>query len=246
MISQLLFAEGVEVVSEDGDFVHVVCRYDGYRGWCQRTQLWPADEHQVAASVAFCGAFHTGVELNGENANVPFASPLPGWSDAEFGIGRNRVIYNRRTEDVLEVPQIPTFAHLRAFAMMYLNTGYLWGGKSVYGTDCSGFVQQVFKLCGIRLPRDAYQQAEEGVHVNTVDDAVRGDLAFFHNEGGRVTHVGIVLDDKQIIHASGRVRIDRLTADGIVTGEGKETHQLHSIRRYHGCVRDDLPGSRSN
>jgi cell wall-associated NlpC family hydrolase len=99
------------------------------------------------------------------------------------------------------------------------------------GVDCSGFVQTVYKVLGIQLNRDAYQQAEQG---NAVERAAAktGDVAFFHNENGRVTHVGILLNPNEIIHASGKVRIDQIDDQGIVNREsGKRTHQLHSVRR---------------
>ena len=100
------------------------------------------------------------------------------------------------------------------------------------GVDCSGFVQTLFKLAGIRLYRDAYQQAEQGLPV-TLEETRLGDLAFFHNEAGRITHVGLVWDTHKIIHASGRVRIDTLDKEGIVSSTtGQRTHQLHSLRRF--------------
>jgi cell wall-associated NlpC family hydrolase len=114
----------------------------------------------------------------------------------------------------------------------FLDTPYLWGGKSVFGIDCSGFVQQVFKMFGIKLLRDAYLQATQGSEVNNLQEAQRGDLAFFQNEDGRITHVGIILKDKQIVHASGKVRIDSIDEQGIVNSEtGKRTHHLHSIKK---------------
>ena len=101
------------------------------------------------------------------------------------------------------------------------------------GVDCSGFVQTVFKVLGIRLQRDAWQQAAQGIVVEDLSMSKEGDLAFFHNENGRVIHVGIVLSPNAIIHASGKVRIDRLDEQGIVNSEnGKRTHQLHSMKRY--------------
>lgn len=109
----------------------------------------------------------------------------------------------------------------------------MWGGRSVYGIDCSGFVQQVFKLFGIRLLRDAYLQAGQGIPVQRIEESVLGDLAFFQNEEGRITHVGIILGNNEIVHASGQVRIDTVDGQGILNRDnGKRTHRLHSVRRY--------------
>ena len=99
------------------------------------------------------------------------------------------------------------------------------------GVDCSGFVQTVFKMLGVPLLRDAWQQQEQGTAVE-FPEMSEGDLAFFHNEKGRIVHVGIVLEGGKIMHASGKVRIDALTNEGIIHAQsGKQTHSLHSIKR---------------
>lgn len=100
------------------------------------------------------------------------------------------------------------------------------------GIDCSGFAQTCYKMIGIKLPRDAWQQEMEGNEVGFAD-VKKGDLAFFQNEKGRVTHVGLMLDAYRIIHASGKVRIDDVNEEGIIHSEnGKKTHQLKSFKRY--------------
>jgi gamma-D-glutamyl-L-lysine dipeptidyl-peptidase len=126
-----------------------------------------------------------------------------------------------------------TKSSLKEVYNKFIDTPYLWGGKSVFGIDCSGFVQQVFKMFGMKLLRDAYLQAEQGSVVASLEESKLGDLAFFQNENGRVIHVGIILENNQIVHASGKVRMDTVDEKGIVNNEtGKRTHQLHSMRRY--------------
>jgi cell wall-associated NlpC family hydrolase len=128
--------------------------------------------------------------------------------------------------------EITGYSYFKETALQYLNTPYLWGGKTPFGIDCSGFTQQVFKICGYKLPRDAYQQALLGKIVSDIEDAAPGDLAFFTNTQGRVYHVGIILEDKQIIHASGKVKIDRIDENGIFDVENNVyTHPLSLIRR---------------
>ena len=100
------------------------------------------------------------------------------------------------------------------------------------GVDCSGFVQNIFKVIGVRLQRDAWQQAEQGRIIDQFENAAAGDLAFFHNDSGKIIHVGILLSSGRIVHSSGKVRIDKLDKQGIINGEtGKRTHRLHSVKR---------------
>ena len=140
------------------------------------------------------------------------------------------------TENTTE-PKIETITsdanNILSLAKQYIDVPYIWGGKSKNGIDCSGFSQQVFKQFGIKLPRDAYQQAEVGEVVGFLLEAKTGDLAFFDNEEGKITHVGIMLGTDEIIHASGKVRIDKIDNQGIINAEtGARTHKLRIVKRY--------------
>ncbi len=109
---------------------------------------------------------------------------------------------------------------------------YLWGGRTFWGIDCSGFTQLIYKIAGLQLPRDAWQQAEIGETIDFLNETKLGDLAFFDNENGRITHVGIMNGQGEILHASGKVRIDLIDSYGVFNEtKGKHTHKLRTIKR---------------
>ena len=130
------------------------------------------------------------------------------------------------------VGEIGETENLAIAARSFLNTPYLWGGRTHFGIDCSGFTQAVFRLQAINLRRDANLQAEQGTTVNSLQESKLGDLAFFDNEEGRITHVGILLNHDKIIHASGKVKIDNMEEKGIYSEDQKRyTHKLKTIKR---------------
>jgi cell wall-associated NlpC family hydrolase len=157
-------------------------------------------------------------------------SVLPGFYDGKFAIEKSNYSFSGRTILSYEKKNKKNIA---TTAINFLNSPYLWGGKTVFGIDCSGFTQIVFKLNGIKLPRDAYQQAELGEALNFVEEAQVGDLAFFDNEEGKITHVGIILGPDIIIHASGKVRIDKFDHHGIFHSENKSySHNLRVVKSF--------------
>ena len=126
----------------------------------------------------------------------------------------------------------PTENFLKQLCFRWLNAPYQWGGRTVFGVDCSGFVQVNYKMIGIDLKRDAWQQARQGGKIKSLGEAKAGDLAFFDNRD-EIVHVGILISNKEIIHASGRVRIDKIDEKGIINSDtGKRTHRLKSLRRF--------------
>jgi cell wall-associated NlpC family hydrolase len=124
------------------------------------------------------------------------------------------------------------FGDLVHFSKKFLGAPYLWGGRSPFGIDCSGLVQILFKIKGIALKRDAWQQAEAGKQVSFIEESVPGDLVFFDNDEGKIIHVGMIYQSGHIIHASGEVRIDKIDNYGIYNQEtGKYTHKTRIIKR---------------
>ncbi len=155
------------------------------------------------------------------------------YDDYEGWCANNQIIESSTSDEAFSSVQLFEPELIREVTLKFLDVPYLWGGKSYFGIDCSGFCQQEFKQFGIKLPRDAYQQADKGEVVGFLQEAQCGDLAFFDNEEGRIIHVGIMLNIHEIIHASGKVRIDKIDHQGIINSEsGTRTHQLRIIKRY--------------
>jgi len=155
-------------------------------------------------------------------------STLPFYSNKSLSFGGNKYSFEGNT--VLASAKRPENITLQA--QLYLNSPYLWGGKSPFGIDCSGLTQIVYKMCGYQLRRDANQQAEQGETISFLEECKPGDLAFFDNEDGKIIHVGIITHGNNIIHASGKVRLDKLDHQGIFNGETKKySHNLRLLKR---------------
>jgi gamma-D-glutamyl-L-lysine dipeptidyl-peptidase len=230
MSNQLLFGDTMEILEEKGEWFKVKSTYDQYEGWLTWHLVNEVPEALARQEPFYYASGLTNpITLTDSLLHAPMGSALVGY-DAE-----TRWLWNKEYKyhgTVKDIRQPFDQDLLIGSAHSWLNAPYLWGGKTLMGVDCSGFVQTLFKLLGIKLCRDAYQQAEQG-QPHTLEEARLGDLAFFHNEAGRITHVGLVWNAHQIIHASGRVRIDTLNKEGITNSTtGKRTHQLHSLRRF--------------
>lgn len=225
MVSQLLFGEIAELVSSEGNWAQIRTFCDNYEGWTDSRHLLPLSTKEVSRWLDGIGilpemvlTLHCpwGKQLITRGAFIPNDCPQ------SFNIGNYTFAFS---DDGREKPS------LRDFALSYLNTPYLWGGKSPFGIDCSGFSQIVCRYAEKNIPRDAYQQCDLGLEI-AFDEKEEGDLAFFHNDKHRITHVGVVLNEGRIIHASGWVRIDELKSDGIYKADsGEKTHDLFVIKR---------------
>lgn len=230
MVSQLLMGEAATILEMETDFIRVRSLYDEYEGWCQRSQLAILEELPATDQGTLLSKDQNNIVMMDDTpVNVGAGTPLTFLRDLQWGgyIFRyegkiwdtQHVVFNEKT--ILEI------THL------YLNAPYLWGGRSITGIDCSGFSQQVYRFFGKVLPRDAYQQAALGESIGFLQETRCGDLAFFDNAEGKITHVGILLSPDKIIHASGQVRIDAIDNMGIIHSKtGMRTHQLRIIKRY--------------
>jgi len=233
MVSQLLFGETYEILRSKDKWHYIKCVLDQYEGWIhsgQHTTILEKEYHSInLQTVGIAIDLFYSAASSDKSIAIVTGSSLPYFDGINFKIGKEKFIYNGQA---VMPDQIRTVNMLEKVALRYLYAPYMWGGRSPLGIDCSGFVQVLYKCLGIALPRDAYQQAEIGKTVNFVEEATLGDLAFFHNEEGRIIHVGLVMKDKKIIHSSAMVRIDSLDHFGIFNADtSKYSHQLKIIKR---------------
>jgi hypothetical protein len=231
MTSQLLFGETMEVLEEKGDWLRIKSMHDGYEGWLTHHLVEEIEELFAITPVQFVTTgLVNPLTLPNELVNLPMGSSLTGYDEETRLLWDGQHKYHgtyRNVKDKYDLDLLWRTVHA------WINAPYLWGGRTFMGVDCSGFVQVVFKVLGISLLRDAYQQATQGTAVENLADAKAGDVAFFHNEAGKIIHVGILLSNEEIIHASGKVRVDKINTTGIInSANGKRTHQLNCIRSF--------------
>jgi hypothetical protein len=225
MSSQLLFGEKIIITDRDKKgWIKISCKADGYEGWCQLAQFSEIDAAQYDHhDLMLTADWVNEVIVNGRSMFIPLGSLIDTKDQSIKYAGKLCHVINTKKDA----------AAIREIAFKFLNTAYLWGGRSVFAIDCSGFAQAVYKFLNIPLLRDARLQVSQGEHVHFLQEARCGDLAFFDDAAGEIIHVGILLNDKEIIHASGKVRIDRIDNSGITNVDtGERTHQLRIIKRY--------------
>ncbi len=209
MTSQILYGETCEITETEGIYSKIKLDFDGYEGWVNSSVL-KKQKSEISKNLV---TQNYGVFDLPEGRNL-----LSLGSEVAF-----------ETENLIDKNNIRE--SLVKTAKKFINVPYLWGGRSYFGIDCSALVQLVYKIHGITLPRDADKQAELGEARDFVEESEPGDLAFFEDSEGKIVHVGLVLSPFEIIHASGKVRIDSLDFSGIYNAEiNKHTHNLRMVK----------------
>ena len=228
MVSQLLFGELYRVLETRDEWMQVECAADGYVGWISAGQHRAIEESEYRERAALAPIY-----LREPFAWLDFGGVerlLPAGSSLACALARGAKCAGK----LLREPPEFNEANLLSLTAMYLRAPYLWGGRTPMGIDCSGFAQATFRYFGKRLLRDAYLQADQGEAVASLADARAGDLVFF-DEAGKITHVGILLSNRQVIHAAGYVKVSAIDERGILssdaTSANRYTHALRRIRR---------------
>lgn len=184
---------------------------DGYSGWIASSAVC---EDQAFKPTHFVFRRFSKVSFEGANAMI---LPFGGFLEVN-SIQRSRCLVKLpgqgigcvSARDLKPISSLPyPFSMFGRILKEVIGATYLWGGKSTFGFDCSGLVQFIYYLLGIRLPRDSFQQAEVGEEISSMDSLKPLDLIFFASSG-RVDHVAIHLGNLAILHASGFVKVESL------------------------------------
>ena len=224
-VSQILYGELFKVLEVRKKWSRIRLAFDKYEGWVDNNQFVFCEEEEYKMYSKQTPILSSNlvdfITLSNEQL-MPVSQ----------GITLNTLSILGHQFEGSSTDQKQEKSHLIESALSYLNAPYQWGGKTPFGIDCSGFTQMVYKLNGYKLKRDASQQATQGEALSFIEESEPGDLAFFDNEEGRITHVGIIMKDNFIIHAHGKVRIDRIDHTGIFNAEKRtHTHKLRVIKR---------------
>jgi len=233
MISQILFGETLQIIEEAKDWCYIKTTIDDYEGWVNSNSISKISdidfeklsrEKQHIVTNLFNEIKNT---RDNSTTIIPFGSSLP-----NFDLNQNSFSINSNEYKLIDVDKGDNIKDIAALTRSFINAPYLWGGRNIFGIDCSGFSQIIFKTLGITLPRDARDQVKIGTTVNFIGDTQVGDLAFFDDTEGNITHVGIIIEQNKIIHSHVKVRVDKLDQQGIYNTEfNKYTHKLRIIKR---------------
>ena len=230
IVTQLLFGEHIEILERQNQWARIKIQFDDYEGWVDSKQ------YQVISEANYNQLSKEAIILNADlidyiSAPDNLLLPIPLGASLSF-LNNSEINTSNFDFEGTKTSGVKPKSALINTAFMYLNAPYLWGGKTPFGIDCSGFTQMVYKLNGYKIHRDASQQALDGEPLSFIEESEAGDLAFFDNDEGNIIHVGIIMDNNYIIHASGKVRIDRLDHLGIYKPElNKHTHKLRVIKK---------------
>ena len=225
LVSQLLYGDCFKILSSKNEWLQIKTLNDSYVGWINDKQINKISKINAEKITFDDKIFSIRLIDYIETDENKLSSIVLG-----SNIGACKYLGHKY--DGPKTKKTKTKPNLTKVASMYLNSPYLWGGKTPFGIDCSGLTQMIYRINGYKIPRDASQQSEFGETLSFIEESEPGDLAFFDDKEGKIIHVGMLLENNYILHAHGNVRIDRIDQTGIFNQEKqKHSHKLRIIKK---------------
>ena len=225
LVSQLLYGDCFKILSSKNEWLQIKTLNDSYVGWINNKQVNEISKINAEKITFDDKIFSIRLIDYIETDENKLSSIVLG-----SNIGACKYLGHKY--DGPKTKKTKTKPNLTKVASMYLNSPYLWGGKTPFGIDCSGLTQMIYRINGYKIPRDASQQSEFGETLSFIEESEPGDLAFFDDKEGKIIHVGMLLENNYILHAHGNVRIDRIDQTGIFNQKKqKHSHKLRIIKK---------------
>lgn len=225
LVSQVIYGESFKIIEQRANWSLIKLSFDNYKGWIDNKQLVEISETVYDSTISEANIYSSDliefIQINNKGLlTIPFGSTLNSIKLFDHSFDGNTTKTIQPKENLVKT------------SLLFINSPYLWGGRTPFGIDCSGFTQIIYKINGYKIDRDAKDQVNLGVSLSFIEESDPGDLAFFDNKEGDIVHVGIIMEDNHIIHAHGQVRIDRLDQTGIYNVDTKKhTHKLRVIKK---------------
>ena len=225
LVSQVIYGESFKIIEQRTNWSLIKLSFDNYKGWIDNKQLVEINQTVYDLTISEDNIYSSDliefIQINNKGLlTIPFGSTLNSIKLFDHFFDGNTTKTIQPKENLVKT------------SLLFINSPYLWGGRTPFGIDCSGFTQMIYKINGYKINRDAKDQVNIGASLSFIEESEPGDLAFFDNKEGDIVHVGIIMEDNHIIHAHGQVRIDRLDQTGIYNVDTKKhTHKLRVIKK---------------
>ena len=225
LVSQVIYGESFKIIEKRANWSLIKLSFDNYNGWVDNKQLTEIDKSIYDSINSEINIYSLDliefIQIKDKGLlTIPLGSTLNTLKLFEHSFDGNKISSKQAKENLVKT------------SLLLINSPYLWGGRTPFGIDCSGFTQIIYKINGYNIDRDAKDQVKLGVALSFIEESEPGDLAFFDNKDGDIVHVGIIMEDNHIIHAHGHVRIDRLDQTGIYNVDTrKHSHKLRVIKK---------------
>jgi|TARA_B110000858_G_scaffold120876_1_gene137964 hypothetical protein len=225
LVSQVIYGESFKIIEQRTNWSLIKLSFDNYNGWIDNKQLVEISKTVYDLTISEANIYSSDliefIQINNKGLlTIPFGSTLNSIKLFDHSFDGNTTKTVQPKENLVKT------------SLLFINSPYLWGGRTPFGIDCSGFTQMIYKINGYKIDRDAKDQVKTGASLSFIEESEPGDLAFFDNKEGDIVHVGIIMEDNHIIHAHGQVRIDRLDQTGIYNVDTKKhTHKLRVIKK---------------